>query len=140
MARAMQYMSVFTFFENWIGSESGRETPMQKITAEFTYKVPATHPDAGTQFKSTFEHDKCENETEALATIKTKEWSILDLVNEVLKRNARSNATQNALLPYKTTTVPPEEIKERMIRDFIRMGKSESVARKIVEASLAADV
>jgi hypothetical protein len=114
---------------------------MQKLTAEFTYKIPANHPDAGKQIKSTFVHDKCETDAEALSVIQEKEWTVIEMVNEILKRNARSNATQNALLPYKVNeNVSPEDIKQRMIRDYIRLGKSEEVARKIVEATLAASV
>jgi hypothetical protein len=60
------------------------------------------------------------------------------MVNDNLKANARSNAYQAALLPYRPSEVSAEDIKERMIRDYIRLGIPEDTARKQVEALLAA--
>jgi hypothetical protein len=56
----------------------------------------------------------------------------------VLKANARSNAYQAALLPYRPSEVTPDEIKERMVRDYIRLGVPEDAARKQVDSLLAA--
>jgi hypothetical protein len=42
------------------------------------------------------------------------------------------------LLPYRPSEVTPDEIKERMIRDYIRLGIPEDTARKQVEALLSA--
>ena len=67
-----------------------------------------------------------------------KKWNLVSLVNDNLKANARSNAYQAALLPYRPSEVSPDEIKERMVRDFIRLGVSEDTARKQVESLLAA--
>jgi hypothetical protein len=75
---------------------------------------------------------------EASAVIADKKWNVVDMVNDVIKANARSNAYQAALLPYRPSEVTPDEIKERMIRDYIRLGISEDTARKQVEALLAA--
>lgn len=112
---------------------------MQTKIGKFTFSVPETHPEAGKKIEKTFEYKVCDTEDEALAEIKAKkDWSIVGMVNDVLKANARSNAYQSALLPFKPSEVSPEEIQERMVRDYIRLGIPEEVARKQVAALLAA--
>lgn len=106
--------------------------------AKFTFKVPEGHPEQGKSIEKAFEFPEVANDSEAQAVIADKKWSIVELVNDVLKANARSNAYQAALLPYRPSEVAPEDIKERMIRDYIRLGVSEDMARKQVEALLAA--
>jgi hypothetical protein len=110
--------------------------------------VPDGHVQAGEKIEKAFDYSQCETEQEALATIAEKAsksekaaqtWSILSLVNEALKQNARSNSYQAATLPYRPTEVTPEEIEERMVRDAIRSGKSEAQARKLVRMLLAAE-
>lgn len=66
-----------------------------------------------------------------------KKWPIQDMVDSQLKSNARSAAYQAALLPYKPSEVSKEDIAERMVRDYIRMGKSEAWARKRVAEDMA---
>lgn len=68
-----------------------------------------------------------------------KKLSLLEMVNDKLKANARSNAYQAALLPYRPSEVSPEDIKERMVRDYIRLGVPEAMARAQVEALLNAN-
>lgn len=112
---------------------------MQTKIGKFTFSVPEPHPQAGEKIEKTFEYKVCDTETEALAAIAAKkDWSIVALVNDVLKANARSNAYQSALLPFKPSEVTPEEIQERMVRDYIRLGIPEETARKQVSALLAA--
>lgn len=112
---------------------------MQTKIGKFTFSVPEPHPQAGEKIEKTFEYKVCDTETEALAAIAAKkDWSIVALVNDVLKANARSNAYQSALLPFKPSEVTPEEIQERMVRDYIRLGIPEETARKQVAALLAA--
>ena len=111
---------------------------MQTKTAKFTFAIPDGHPQAGEKVEKTFDYKVCDNDTEANAVIAEKKWSLVGLVNENLKANARSNAYQAALLPYRPSEVSPEDIKERMVRDYIRLGVSEETARKQVEALLAA--
>lgn len=110
---------------------------MQKLTAKFTFTVPEGHAEAGQKIEKSFEYTKVDNEQEALSVITERKWSIVGMVNDNLKANARSNAYQNALMPYKPSEVSPEDIKERMVRDFIRLGISEDVARAQVESLLA---
>jgi hypothetical protein len=111
---------------------------MKNLAAKFSFKVPDTHADAGKKVEKSFDYQECENDTEANTVMTDKKWKLVDMVNEALKANARSNAYQSALLPYKPSEVSPEDIKERMIRDYIRLGIPEDTARKQVEALLAA--
>lgn len=106
--------------------------------AKFTFSVPEGHPEAGKKLEKSFDYNVVENDAEALAVIESKKWSIVGMVNDVIKANARSNAYQAALLPYRPSEVSPEDIKERMVRDYIRLGIPEDVARKQVEALLSA--
>lgn len=105
---------------------------------KFTFKIPEGHPDAGKKIEKSFDYSETENITEAESVMADKKWSLKDMVDETLKANARSNAYQAALLPYRPSEVSPDEIKERMIRDYIRLGVSEDAARKQVESMLAA--
>jgi Glu-tRNA(Gln) amidotransferase subunit E-like FAD-binding protein len=111
---------------------------VQNKTAKFTFTIPEGHPESGTKIEKSFEYKVVDNEQEALSVIADRKWSIVGMVNDNLKANARSNAYQNALMPYKPSEVSPEDIKERMIRDFIRMGLSEEQARANVESTLKA--
>lgn len=109
---------------------------MKNSVGKFSFAIPEGHSQAGEKIEKPFEYQVCETEAEALSVIETKEWKIVQMVNDNLKANARSNAYQAALLPYRPSEVSPAEIKERMVRDYIRLGISEDVARKQVDALL----
>ena len=111
---------------------------METKVGKFTFAIPDGHPQAGEKIEKTFEYKVCNSEAEATTVIEEKKWSVLAMVNDNLKANARSNAYQAALLPYRPSEVTPDEIKERMIRDYIRLGIPEDVARKQVDALMAA--
>lgn len=111
---------------------------MKTLVAKFTFAVPEGHPQAGEKIEKAFEYPQADNQAEAEKVLADKKWDIVDMVNDTLKANARSNAYQAALLPYRPSEVSPEDIKERMIRDYIRLGIPEDTARKQVEALLAA--
>ncbi len=108
------------------------------LIGKFSFKVPEGHPEAGNTIEKTFEYKKVNSDDEAQSIIVEKKWKLQDMVNDVLKANARSSAYQAALLPYRPSEVSPEDIVERMVRDFIRLGISEEVARKQVAALQAA--
>jgi hypothetical protein len=121
--------------------ESGRikgYNPMQTKVGKFSFSIPEGHAQAGEKLEKSFEYQLCDNDTEATVIVTDKKWSIVGMVNDILKANARSNAYQAALLPYRPSEVSAEDIKERMIRDYIRLGIPEDTARKQVEALLAA--
>ncbi len=111
---------------------------MQTKIGKFTFSVPEGHPQAGEKLEKSFEYQVCDSEPEAQKVLTDKKWSLVGMVNDTLKANARSNAYQAALLPYKPSEVSAEDIKERMIRDYIRLGIPEDAARKQVDALLAA--
>lgn len=110
---------------------------MKTEIGKFSFAVPEGHPEQGNKIEKAFEFKVCENETEATAVLTERKLSIVEMVNDKLKANARSNAYQAALLPYRPSEVSPEDIQERMIRDYIRLGVSEEMARATVTAMLA---
>jgi|SRR5215831_2651634 len=112
---------------------------MIRNEANFTFRVPEGHEKAGEKITKSFQFDQCETDAEAVQLIADKKWSVKDLANEALKTNARSNAYQNALAPYRPTERTPEQIRQDLIRDFIRSGKSEELATKLVDMALAAE-
>ena len=114
---------------------------MKTLVGKFTFKVPEDSPvesERGKKVEKAFEYRETENEAEALQVIADKKWSVKDMVDEALKANARSNAYQSALLPHKPSEVSQDDIKERMVRDYIRLGIPESVARQTVDNMIAA--
>lgn len=111
---------------------------METKVGKFTFAIPEGHAQAGQKIEKTFDYPVCNTQEEAEKVIADKEWSLAGLVNDVLKANARSNAYQAALLPYRPSEVSPEEIQERMVRDYIRLGVPEEMARKQVAALLSA--
>lgn len=106
--------------------------------AKFSFSVPDGHPSAGEKVEKTFDYKVCESVLEAETVVSEKKLSVVSMVNDILKANARSNAYQAALLPYRPSEVSAEDIKERMIRDYIRLGIPEETARRQVDALLAA--
>jgi len=114
---------------------------MKILVAKFSFKVPENSPvesERGKKIEKAFEYPETESDSEASQVMAEKKWSLKEMVDEALKANARSNAYQSALLPHKPSEVPQEDIKERMIRDYIRLGVPEDIARKQVDAVLAA--
>jgi len=110
---------------------------METKVGKFSFAIPEGHSEAGKKVEKTFDYTQVNTETEATEVITSKKWNLVTMVNDNLKANARSSAYQAALLPYKPSEVSAEDIQERMIRDFIRLGFSEDVARKQVLGMLA---
>lgn len=104
---------------------------------KFTFKVPEGHAQAGQTIEKSFDYKVCDDDAQAIEVLKEKGWKLKDLVNDNLKANARSNGYQAALLPYRPSEVSQEDIKERMVRDFIRLGVPEAAARAQVDSLLA---
>jgi hypothetical protein len=111
---------------------------MKTLIGKFTFKIPEGHPEAGKKIEKPFEFQETTSDGEAQEVMTSKKWSLKEMVDEVLKANARSNAYQAALLPYKPSEVSQDDIKERIVRDFIRSGFSEAVARATVDSMYAA--
>lgn len=113
---------------------------MKSLVGKFTFTVPAesNHADAGKNIEKPFEYSQVENDTEANTVLSEKKLSLIELVNDYLKKNARSNAYQAATLVYRPSEVPVEDIYERMRRDAIRTGMSEEQANAFIESLKAA--
>lgn len=110
---------------------------METKVGKFTFKVPEGHEQAGQKIEKSFDYGEVNTQAEAESVIADKKWSVVDMVNETLKANARANAYQTATAAYRPSTVSDEDIQERMVRDYIRLGFSEDVARKTIEGLLA---
>ena len=110
-------------------------------TGSYKFKVPENsgHKDAGQQFTKEFDYQECESPDEAAKVAEDKGWTLIDFVNDKLMNAARSSSYQNALAVYRPSEVPREEIEARMVRDFIRLGLSEEVAKAQVKAVLGAN-
>ena len=111
---------------------------MKTLVGKFSFAVPEGHAQSGEKIEKPFEYKVVETADEANSVMTEKKLDIVSMVNDVLKSNARSNAYQAALLPYRPSEVSPEEIKERMVRDYIRLGIAEDVARAQVTSLLSA--
>ncbi len=114
---------------------------MKDVTGKYKFKVPKDidNPDAGKQFENEYDYTECESVDEAVKVAESEGWSLLGFVNEALQARARGNSYQNALAKYRPSTVTPEQIKARMVRDFIKLGLSEEVAKTQVDSILAAN-
>ena len=112
---------------------------MENLVGKFTFTIPEGHAEAGKQIEKPFEYAKVATQDEAEKILSEKKLSVVELVNDWLKKNARSNAYQSATLVYRPSEVPVEDIYERMTRDAIRTGMSEEQARAFVESLKAAN-
>ena len=116
----------------------------KQLVGKFTFTVPTdpdptkVHADAGKNIEKPFEYLQVENDEEADKILADKKLSRVELVNDWLKKNARSNAYQAATLVYRPSEVPVEDIYERMRRDAIRTGMSEEAANVFIENLKAA--
>lgn len=119
---------------------------MKTQVGKFKFTVPSDavtpdgqpHPEAGKKLEKPYEYSQVETDDEANAILAKKEMTLQDIVNERLKENAKSSAYQSTLLLYKPSKVSEDDIVERMVRDYIRLGASEELARAQVKAVLAA--
>jgi hypothetical protein len=130
-------MGMATLPINGATDQKKGQDKMETKSGKFSFAIPEGHAQAGDKVEKTFDYKVCNTTDEASAVIAEKKWNIVSMVNDTLKANARSSAYQAALLPYKPSEVSPDDIKERMIRDYIRLGIPEDTARKQVESLLA---
>lgn len=110
----------------------------KELVGKFSFTVPEGHAQAGQTIEKPFTYVETESDTEAQTVLTEKKISVKELVNDWLKKNARSNAYQAATLVYRPSEVPVEDIYERMRRDAIRTGMSEEQANAFIESLKAA--
>lgn len=127
---------------------------MKTVTGKFKFTVPEDavlreagpdgsftdkpHPDAGSVLKDQpFDYEQVESEDEARQVMESKQWNVIDFVNEALKTNARANRYQNMLVQYKPSDVSADTIRQRTIRDLLKLypNLTEDAARAIVESA-----
>ena len=83
-----------------------------------------------------FEYKVIENEAEL-----RNEYSVaqlIDLANARGKSSANSAARQKAIAPYAQDPNSPAAIRERMVKDAMKLGKSKDDAEKFVDSLLNA--
>ena len=121
----------------------------KELVGKFSFTIPfltpeqiaqglTQHADAGKEIEKPFTYPQVTSEDDARAVLTEKKMSVMDLVNNELKKNARSNAYQAATLVYRPSEVPVEDIYERMRRDAIRTGLTEEQANAHIAALKAA--
>ena len=116
------------------------------------FSIPDEHPDSKVkheplqkdtelevgQVEVEFSYPVCVDSEEATGVINAKGWNLVDIVNEILTANARSNRYQLTAAKYKPSKLTQEEAMENIIRDMVRQGLSEEFARNSVTAMFAA--
>lgn len=110
----------------------------KELVGKFSFTVPDGHAQAGQNIEKPFTYLEVTSEDEADKILADKKLTKMELVNDWLKKNARSNAYQAATLVYRPSEVPVEDIYERMRRDAIRTGMSEEQANVFIENLKAA--
>ncbi len=117
------------------------ETRRDDVTIEtdkYSFTVPEGHEQAGLKVVKQFDFEVCQSPEAAQHMLDTREWDIVELVNDKLKRNARSTSYQKSTLPYKPNDRTPEQQRDRAIRAMIAAGLSEDVATAQFDALIAA--
>jgi hypothetical protein len=110
----------------------------KELVGKFSFTVPEGHAEAGKEIEKPFTFVQIDTDEEAAKILADKKLSVKELVNDWLKKNARSNAYQSATLVYRPSEVPVDDIYERMRRDAIRTGMSEEAANVFIENLKAA--
>lgn len=114
---------------------------MKNETASFDFTVPKDSPveaERGKKSEIPYSYVEVENVDEANKVCADKEWDFIGLVNAKLKASAKSNAYQAELAKHRVSTLSPEDMFESAVRQLIRMGIPEDVARKQLEGMKAA--
>lgn len=111
---------------------------MRTEVGKFSFKVPEGHPEAGKKIEKAFEYDVPENDEDTQSIMESKKWSLTDMVADATKANARASAYQKAVAAYQPVE-DPDKVRDLLIKNYIRMGVSEEIATKQVDALLAAN-
>lgn len=123
-----------------VRGEDNQSVTLAEHKDTFSFKVPNDSPVESERGKSSdrdFTYGQAADEETAQLVAEIKGWTLLGFVNDALKAASRSNSYQAALAPHKPSKVSDEDIVERMVRDYIRLGIPEDIARKQVETMRA---
>lgn len=118
----------------------GGEIALPEYIDSLTFTVPKDAPQVelrGTKITKPYAFGKVDNDTDAAKVMGIKGWKLMDFVNEALQGASRSSAYQATLALYRPTKVSEDDIVERMVRDFIRLGVTEDAARAQVASMLS---
>lgn len=85
-----------------------------------------------------YSYDYDEIETAEELNKEFSEKDLIALANARLKSTANSSARQKAIAPYAQDPNAPAAVKERMIKDAMKLGKSREVAEQFVDSLLGA--
>lgn len=119
--------------------ETVQSEPIVTLKATLKYNVPkdAPHTDAGKETVHSFEYQRVKDDETALGVIAEKKWTLKDIVNKILKANARSSKYQVVAAIYDPEKMlSTDEVFERMVKDFQRSGFSEAIARIAAKAAM----
>jgi hypothetical protein len=105
---------------------------------DYSLNADGTRKDGKTEVtvEYTYEYDVLETVEEM--TKKFSEADLLKLANARIKSTSNSAARQKAVAPYAIPQDDPAAIRERMIKDAIKLGKTKEQAEAFVDGLLAA--
>lgn len=115
------------------------------MEAVIKFTVPPTavdasgnpHPEAGKVYDVPFTYESFADLDGANKVIADRKWDLVKMVNQTLKGNARAAAYQAEAAKYAASSATPDDIAERLVRDFVRLGLSQEDARAQVESMRA---
>jgi len=118
------------------------EVTLKEFTSTLSYTIPAEgvreemKSRSGEKIERNFLFGQVDSEEQAKAVMAARKWSVIDYVNGELKGNARSSCYQTTSALYKESKVSSDDIMERAIKDLIRLGVPEDLARATVEGTV----
>ena len=124
--------------ENVVVGSGDEAITLAEFESTLSYTIPSEgvreemKHRAGEKVNKTFVYGQVETEEQAKAVMAARDMSVIDYVNDTLKSNARSSCYQTTAALYKESKVTAEQIQERAIKDLIRVGVPEDVARATV--------
>ena len=110
----------------------------QNETGKATVKDYSDGKDGSTEISVDYSYSFDEIETAEELSKKFSESDLIELANARVKSTANSGARQKAIAPYAQDPNAPEAVKERMIKEAMKLGKTREVAEQFVDSLLGA--
>ena len=114
------------------------ETTLKEFSSKLSYTIPSEgvreemRARSGEKIERKLTFGQVDSDVQAKEVMTEKDWSLIDFVNDQLKAGARSSCYQSTSALYKESKVTADQIKERAIKDLIRVGVPEDIARVTV--------